>query len=70
MKIKPYRKCDICGKPYDKSENALKVKVGRRYEGDMWSTYISFDTFDVCPSCADVMIAYIRGERGREDRTY
>ena len=64
MKIRPYRQCDICHRPYHKDagdpfqkKQAIKAKI--RYPGDFeipghWSK------MDICPECAQLMLEWIR----------
>ena len=68
MKIKPYRKCDICGNQYDKSHMAIKVKylddsMGYVARGEMIAI---MEKMDICPECSEKMIEWIRDQRSRK----
>lgn len=60
MKVKPYRRCDICNDDYLKVKNCMKIKYYRT--GDYYELN-QFENFDVCPVCAKKMIEWIRTQR-------
>jgi hypothetical protein len=68
MKVKPYRKCDICGKEYDKNiMGNLKIKT--RWTYSLFTDgYAGWDKLDVCSGCAEKMITWIREHQDKENK--
>ena len=58
MKVKPYRRCDICNDDYLKVKNCMKIK---QYSVPLDSG--RFENIDVCPTCSKLMIKWIRKQR-------
>ena len=66
MKVKPYRRCDICESDYLKLRNCMKIKCYRF--ADDYGGFSKFEKFDVCPVCADKMIKGIRTQRWESEQ--
>lgn len=68
MKVKPYRKCDICGTEYHKRHGIMEVKV--RNWKSIFPTTLPEDcfveTYDLCPICAHLLIKEVKKMRGAE----
>lgn len=66
MKVKPYRRCDICESDYLKVKNCMKIK---QYSIPLDPGGFSrFENVDVCPVCARKMIEWIRTQRWESDK--
>jgi hypothetical protein len=58
-RIKPYRVCDICGRQYEKRDNATKIKVKQYEEPVFYDDHGHWIKIDMCPECAGDMNVYI-----------
>lgn len=69
MRIKPYRVCDICGKAYDKTHGAMKVKMLYDPNGfcDMYGDLRIMERMDICPRCSKLMIEWIKEQTERSE---
>lgn len=60
MKVKPYRKCDLCGCEYNKVSRVAKLKVYQDpYPGEFIGNWRSLD---ICPSCYTRIIEKVKEE--------
>jgi len=62
MRIKPYRVCDICGKEYDKTHGAMKVKMLYDPMGycEGYGDLRIMERMDICPKCSKLMLDWIQ----------